>query len=70
MGCEWLGDAALLCRLHMRPLIRGRHGCNEPCIEVASDHFGFFAPITLQIYKDFAFLQHYWRKMCKFVAHF
>lgn len=42
MGCEWLGHAALLCRLHMRPLIRGRHGCNEPCIEVASDHFGFF----------------------------
>lgn len=41
MGCEWLGHAALLCRLHMRPLIRGRHGCNEPCIEVASDHFGF-----------------------------
>ena len=42
MGCEWLGHAALLCRLHIRPLIRGQHGCNEPCIEVASDHLGFF----------------------------
>lgn len=55
MGCEWLGHAALLCRLHMRPLIRGRHGCNEPCIEVASDHLGFFAPSRCKFTKILLF---------------
>ena len=71
MGCEWLGHAALLCRLHMRPLIRGRHGCGSHCDKpfrgslVAKMH-----QTRLQKYKDFIFRQHYWGRKVFIYSNF